>query len=245
MTHPGGRVVVRQQVVHPRADDIVALGLAVRPAVADGDVIGPRGRRRERQDDRAAAVGVARVKRRPERVEDVEIGVVKAGRAAVTREGEVIGAAGDQRDPPPVAVARSLERRGERAGAGDDRGGRGVAGNIWHGTFLSAEGPDCRRGPRTAKRGATKRLVGQLLSLSAKRRKREGRPPGRPPLASRSGPQASELSMPLQASTRPFTASIDFCIIACSSSFISISMTFSMPPAPITVGTPTYIPSRP
>ena len=100
-------------------------------------------------------------------------------------------------------------------------------------------------GPRTAKRGATKRLVGQLLSLSAKRRKKEGRPRGRPLSRLGSGPQASELSMPLQASTRPFTASIDFCIIACSSSFISISMTFSMPPAPITVGTPTYIPSRP
>ena len=41
------------------------------------------------------------------------------------------------------------------------------------------------------------------------------------------------------ASTRPFTASTDLSNIACSSLSILMSMTFSMPLAPITVGTPT------
>ncbi len=47
------------------------------------------------------------------------------------------------------------------------------------------------------------------------------------------------LSMPWQASTRPFTALTELSNMACSSLFMAISTTRSIPPAPITVGTPT------
>ena len=57
--------------------------------------------------------------------------------------------------------------------------------------------------------------------------------------------QASVLSMALQASTRPLTASTDLSIIACSDGFSLISTIRSIPPAPMIVGTPTYIPSNP
>jgi len=52
-------------------------------------------------------------------------------------------------------------------------------------------------------------------------------------------------SMPLQAFTRPLTALTELSNMACSSLVIRMSITFSMPPAPITVGTPTYMPLRP
>lgn len=57
--------------------------------------------------------------------------------------------------------------------------------------------------------------------------------------------QASAGSIALQASTRPFTESTDFWNIACSASFSLISTIFSIPPAPMIVGTPTYIEVRP
>lgn len=56
---------------------------------------------------------------------------------------------------------------------------------------------------------------------------------------------ASELSMPLHASTRPLTAATDVSNICCSSLFSLMLTIFSMPPAPITVGTPTYMSLRP
>ena len=53
------------------------------------------------------------------------------------------------------------------------------------------------------------------------------------------------LSIALQALTSTFTASTDLSNIACSSLFIWISIIRSTPPAPMTVGTPTYIPLSP
>lgn len=52
---------------------------------------------------------------------------------------------------------------------------------------------------------------------------------------------ARELSMPLQASTRPLTAFTEVSNISCSSLLSLMFTTFSTPPAPITVGTPTYM----
>ena len=51
--------------------------------------------------------------------------------------------------------------------------------------------------------------------------------------------QPSELSISLQALTRPFTALTDLSNIACSSLLSLMPITRSTPPAPITVGTPT------
>lgn len=65
------------------------------------------------------------------------------------------------------------------------------------------------------------------------------------PLARRRSDHASDASMPLQAASRPRTAATDLSNITCSSVFSEMSMIFSTPPAPITVGTPTYIPSSP
>ena len=50
---------------------------------------------------------------------------------------------------------------------------------------------------------------------------------------------ASELSSPLQASSNSSTASVETLRLLFSSSDSSISITSSVPPAPITVGTPT------
>ncbi len=63
-----------------------------------------------------------------------------------------------------------------------------------------------------------------------------GRSTGRNPVP---GAQPSEGSIALQASTRPWTASIDLSNIARSARLSVISTIRSMPPAPITVGTPT------
>ena len=49
----------------------------------------------------------------------------------------------------------------------------------------------------------------------------------------------------VQASIRPFTDSTDFWNIARSAALRSISTIFSMPLAPITTGTPTYMPFTP
>ncbi|SMC63024.1 hypothetical protein SAMN06295998_103216 [Primorskyibacter flagellatus] len=51
--------------------------------------------------------------------------------------------------------------------------------------------------------------------------------------------QASEGSISLQALTSPFTALTELSNIACSSFVSLMSMIFSIPSAPITVGTPT------
>ncbi len=67
----------------------------------------------------------------------------------------------------------------------------------------------------------------------------ERRAGGGAPLGRVGGDYASEGSIALQAATRPFTASTDLSIIACSAGSRVMATTRSMPPAPITVGTPT------
>lgn len=57
--------------------------------------------------------------------------------------------------------------------------------------------------------------------------------------------QTSVLSIPLQAVIRPLTASTDLSNMTCSSLVSLISTIFSMPPAPMIVGTPTYMFFRP
>ena len=56
---------------------------------------------------------------------------------------------------------------------------------------------------------------------------------------------AREVSMPLQASTSPRTDSTDLANMAVSASSIGNSTMRSTPPAPITTGTPTYMPLWP
>ena len=68
---------------------------------------------------------------------------------------------------------------------------------------------------------------------------REGRPrPGRRPAIDA---WTGYLSVP----TNSFTAATDLSIIACSSALSLNSITFSTPPAPSTVGTPTKYPFTP
>ncbi len=70
-------------------------------------------------------------------------------------------------------------------------------------------------------------------------KQKRARPAARPSSISKCKPYFRLPSIPLQASTRPLTALTELSNIACSSLFMEISTTRSIPPAPITVGTPT------
>lgn len=105
---------------------------------------------------------------------------------------------------------------------------------------LSQGQPAIRPRPRQTTRPAAS--LGSTTFPTAKCK----RAPQRVPFPSQSRkPQDSDGSISLQAAIRPFTASTDLSNIACSTVFILISAIRSIPPAPMIVGTPTYMPFTP
>lgn len=136
-------------------------------------------------------------------------------------------------DPGMVAIKMMLDRVGEPASNTIRSNIRMIAAKAIQSCALPCTGYLVRTGHSLESR------IVDVVFRACRPRKRKKRPRRDAFLKRSNVAYASDGSISLHAATSPLTASTDLSNIACSSLFILISTTRSMPPAPMIVGTPT------